>query len=42
MAELITPAEGVAELDLRVAGHVAVTPEPTPAELAVVRDMMST
>ncbi len=42
MAELVTLAEDVAELDLRVAGHVAVMPEPTPAELAVLRDMMST
>ena len=38
----VDDVRGATGWDLRVAGDVAATPEPTPAELDVPRDMMST
>jgi acyl CoA:acetate/3-ketoacid CoA transferase beta subunit len=38
----VDDVRGATGSDLRVAGDVAVAAEPTPAELDVLRDMMST
>ena len=38
----VDDVRGATRWELRVAGDVAVTPEPTPSELDVLRDMMWT